>query len=44
MLDGDEATMALVGRHIQIDHERPIYFPGQAYMGAWQSYVAALLF
>ena len=44
MLDGDEATMALVGRHIQLDDERPIYFPGQAYLGPAQAYVAAVLF
>jgi 4-amino-4-deoxy-L-arabinose transferase-like glycosyltransferase len=44
LLEGDEATMALVGLHILNDHERPIYFPGQAYMGAWQSYLAALSF
>lgn len=44
LLEGDEATMALVGLHILDDHERPIYFPGQAYMGAWQSYLAALSF
>ncbi len=44
MLDGDEATMVIVGRHIQHLHERPIFFPGQAYMAAWQAYVAALFF
>lgn len=44
MLDGDEATMALVGRHIQLDRERPIFFPGQAYMGPSQAYMAAILF
>lgn len=44
LLEGDEATMALVGLHILDNHERPIYFPGQAYMGAWQSYLAALSF
>lgn len=43
MLDGDEATMGLMARDIQ-DGERPIFFPGQAYMGAWQAYVAAPLF
>lgn len=44
MMDGDEATMALVGRHIQREHERPIFFPGQAYMGAWQAYLCAVAF
>lgn len=44
LLEGDEATMALVGLHILEDHERPIYFPGQTYMGAWQAYLAALSF
>jgi 4-amino-4-deoxy-L-arabinose transferase-like glycosyltransferase len=44
LIEGDEATMAIVGIHILREHERPIYFPGQAYMGAWQSYLAALSF
>lgn len=44
MMDGDEATMAIVGRHIQLKHERPIFFPGQAYMGAWQAYLSAPVF
>ena len=44
LLDGDEATMALLGRHILTLHERPIFFPGQAYMGAWQAYLCAALF
>ena len=44
LLDGDEATMALVGQHIQTQGERPIFFPGQAYMGAWYSYLNAGLF
>jgi hypothetical protein len=43
-MDGDEAVMALVGRHILHDGERPIFFPAQAYMGAWQSYLAAGVF
>jgi hypothetical protein len=44
MLDGDEATMGIVGHDIQTRGERPIFFPGQAYMGAWQSYLSALTF
>jgi 4-amino-4-deoxy-L-arabinose transferase-like glycosyltransferase len=44
MLDGDEATMGLVGRNIQTRGERPIFFPGQAYMGAWQAYLSAIAF
>lgn len=43
MLDGDEATMGLTAHAIE-EGERPIFFPGQAYMGAWQAYVAAPLF
>ncbi|HUG16342.1 MAG TPA: glycosyltransferase family 39 protein [Thermomicrobiales bacterium] len=44
MLDADESIMAIVGRHIQTRGERPIFFPGQAYMGVWQAYLAALSF
>lgn len=44
MMDADEAIMAIVGRHIQTRGERPIFFPGQAYMGVWQSYLSALSF
>jgi 4-amino-4-deoxy-L-arabinose transferase-like glycosyltransferase len=44
MLDGDEATMGIVARHIQLEHERPIFFPGQAYMAPWQAYLAAVAY
>lgn len=44
MIEADEATLGLVARDIQTEHVRPIFYPGQAYMGALQAYVAALLF
>ncbi len=44
MIEADEATLGLVARDIQTEHVRPIFYPGQAYMGTLQAYVAALLF
>jgi 4-amino-4-deoxy-L-arabinose transferase-like glycosyltransferase len=43
MIDGDEAIFGIMGRHI-LQGERPIFFYGQAYMGAWPAYVAALFY
>lgn len=44
MIEADEATLGLVARDIQTRHIRPIFYPGQAYMGSLQAYGAALLF
>lgn len=44
MIEADEATLGLVARDIQTEHVRPIFYPGQAYMGTLQAYVAAVLF
>ncbi len=43
-LDSDEAITGLVTRHILSQGARPIFFWGERYMGALQSYVAAPLF
>jgi hypothetical protein len=43
-LDSDEAIIGLMGRHILNAGERPIFFYGQEYMGAFQAYLAAALF
>lgn len=42
--DSDDATMGLMARHIQSHGEFPIFFWGQAYMGALEAYVAAFFF
>ena len=44
LLDSDEGTFGIMGMHIVWHHERPVYFYGQAYMGAFEAYMAALLF
>jgi 4-amino-4-deoxy-L-arabinose transferase-like glycosyltransferase len=40
----DEATVGLMAKHIVSGTNFPIFFYGQNYMGAFESYVAALLF
>jgi len=40
----DEATVGLMAKHIAAGTNFPIFFYGQNYMGAFESYVAALLF
>lgn len=42
--DSDDATMGLMARHIQSHGEFPIFFWGQAYMGALEAYIAAFFF
>jgi hypothetical protein len=42
--DSDEGTMGLMARHIAYRGEHPIFFYGQAYMGALEAYVAAAFF
>ncbi len=43
MTEGDEALTGLMALHI-LHGDRPVYLNGQAYMGAYQAYVAAGLF
>lgn len=43
-LDSDEATMGLMGMHIAFHGEWPIFFYGQGYMGAFEAYLAAIMF
>jgi hypothetical protein len=40
----DFAISVLMSRAIAFEHERPVYFWGQAYLGAYGFYVTALLF
>ncbi|GER91886.1 hypothetical protein KDW_60480 [Dictyobacter vulcani] len=42
--NSDEATMALMARHIAQQREWPLMFYGQGYMGAIEAYVAAPFF
>jgi hypothetical protein len=44
LLDSDEGTMGLMAMHIAYRGEFPIFFYGQGYMGAFEAYVAALVF
>ena len=41
--NGDEAIVALMARHI-LQGERPIFFYGQAYLGATDAWLVALSF
>ncbi len=43
-LNSDEAIIGLMARHILAHGDRPIFYWGQDYMGAFQAYFAALLF
>lgn len=43
-LDSDQAYIGLMGMHIAFNHDFPIFFYGQGYMGAFEAYVAAILF
>src|SRR5438105_12431171 len=43
LIEGDEAAVGLQALHI-IRGERPIFYPGQAYLGNLESYVIAALF
>lgn len=42
--DSDEGTMGLMALHIGYHGEHPIFFYGQAYMGALQAYLAGVAF
>lgn len=44
LLDSDEGTMGLMGMHIAFQHEHPIFFYAQGYMGASEAYLAAVMF
>ncbi len=43
-LDSDEATIGLMGIHIAFHGAHPIFFYGQSYMGAFEAYLAAVMF
>ncbi|HEX4202651.1 MAG TPA: hypothetical protein VHZ51_00295 [Ktedonobacteraceae bacterium] len=43
-LDSDEGTMGVMAMHIAFHGEWPIFFYGQGYMGAFEAYLAAVLF
>ncbi len=42
--NSDEATIGLMARHIAYQHELPVFFYGQQYMGALEAYLGALFF
>lgn len=42
--NSDEATMGLMALHILKNGEHPIFFYGQAYMGATEAYIASAIF
>jgi 4-amino-4-deoxy-L-arabinose transferase-like glycosyltransferase len=42
--DSDEAVIGLMARHVLTQHELPIFFWGQDYMGAFQAYLGAGFF
>src|SRR5712691_1341655 len=44
LLDSDEGTFGLMALHILQRGEHPIFFYGQSYMGAFESYLGALMF
>jgi hypothetical protein len=43
-LSADEAVPGLMARHILFDGERPVFYWGQAYFGALEAYLVAVLF
>src|SRR5579859_4235141 len=43
-LDSDEGTIGLMGMHIAFRGEWPIFFYAQGYMGAFEAYLAAIMF
>ncbi|MEP7198865.1 MAG: hypothetical protein ABI874_03515 [Chloroflexota bacterium] len=43
MIEGDEAAVGLQALHI-LRGERPIFYPGQAYLGNFESYITAAVF
>lgn len=44
LLDSDEGTMGLMAMHIAYRGEHPIFFYAQGYMGAFEAYLAAVMF
>jgi hypothetical protein len=44
LLDSDEGTMGLMAMHIAYRGEFPVFFYGQAYMGATEAYLGAFFF
>ena len=40
----DEGIVGLMGKHILEQHALPVFFYGQAYLGALEAYIAALFF
>src|SRR2546427_10092582 len=43
-LDGDEAVVGLMARHIAFLGERPVFYWGQPYLGSLEAFSAAPLF
>src|SRR5947199_9025560 len=43
-IDGDEAVVGLMARHIAFLGERPVFFWGQPYLGSVEAFTAAPLF
>src|SRR6202521_4717934 len=43
-IDGDEAVVGLMARHIAFLGERPVFYYGQPYLGSLEAFSAAPLF
>ncbi|MBV9168690.1 MAG: glycosyltransferase family 39 protein, partial [Chloroflexi bacterium] len=43
-IDGDEAVVGLMARHIAFSSERPVFYWGQPYLGSLEAFSAAPLF
>src|SRR5919197_4146967 len=43
-IDGDEAVVGLMARHIALLGERPVFYWGQPYLGSLEAFSAAPLF
>jgi hypothetical protein len=43
-LDGDEAVVGLMARHIAFEGERPVFYWGQPYLGSLEAFTAAPIF
>src|SRR5438094_5968805 len=43
-LDGDEAVVGLMARHIAFLGDRPVFYYGQPYLGSLEAFAAAPLF
>src|SRR5918911_5468156 len=43
-IDGDEAVVGLMARHIAFVGERPVFYWGQPYLGSLEAFTAAPLF